>query len=150
MEINNVTIEWELFGKPYYGTPPVKEGAGPPNRKTEDGVGQSGIARSTTDDNKVVLPRDQTTTSDTRSLVPVKQYIAKDNTENSFPDKGLDPKKTFSVAKSIYSLNIDTHFVKNQYAIDKVVMDITERAVNKYREAQAYGYRLISTLEVYA
>ncbi len=112
--------------------------------------GQSGIARSTTDGNNVVLCRDQTTTSDSRILVPVKQYQTKDNTENSFPDKGLDLKKTFSVAKSIYFLNIDTHFVRNQYVIDKVVMDITERAVNKYREAQAYGYRLISTLEVYA
>ena len=140
----------EVLRKSLYGSRSVEESTGTSDKKRENDGGRSGIACSAADGGKIALSRNQIVKSDEYDLTSLRPSLTKQDNYGRFLDKGIDQKGAFSVGKTTFLLDIDTQLVQDQYTIDKVALDATSSAINKYREAQAYRFRNISTLEVYA
>jgi hypothetical protein len=109
------------------------------------------VEENTGTGDKIALSGNQIVKSDQLALSPLRPSLTKQDSCDPFLDKKIVPKSTFSIEKTTFRLDIDTQLVQDQYTIDKVALDATGgRAINKYREAQAYRFQNTSTLEVYA
>jgi hypothetical protein len=147
MALSYIISENNALAKPHYGLSKIPVGADVSNRKKDDSRRQSGIVRRATDDCRVVLSRDQNTASQGHSLVPVDRLSGNDVLKNSLPATYMPPSEASGIREVGYSVDIHTHYLNRHWASGTTVTGIMGRAINKYKEAQAFSSRANSTFE---
>jgi hypothetical protein len=147
MEIKIIRNESDLLREYHYNSRPVEGNTGVSNKKKEGGSHRGGIACDTVYGNKpALLPKGS---DQHRAIVPIRSSLAKKDSDIIFLNKEIDLKNAFSNENTGFSLNICTEVVKNKHAIGKVVLDVPDQRISKYREAQAYRLLPEPILEIY-
>ncbi|HVN97048.1 MAG TPA: hypothetical protein VMT62_11505 [Syntrophorhabdaceae bacterium] len=150
METTAIITQGNVAKVPYYGSRPIAE-TSRPNREKQDGAPKGSVAADAARDDKGLARAGETrVTNGSTSLLPVERFLTPEGTGNSSYGTEVCPARVATGIKIGYTLNVDTQFVKDQYAIDKVVTGMIQSGVSRYREVEAAGLRLMSTLEVYA
>ena len=150
MEIQIIRNEGEVFREYPYSSRPVEGNTSVPDRRKEDVRYHGGIARDTTFGNKpALLPKGSSRPTERKAIGPVRSALAKKDNDVVFLDNEIGLKDAFSDEGPLFSLNISTETVKDQYVIGKVNLDAANQKIGKYKEAQ--GYRLLPepSLEIY-
>jgi hypothetical protein len=147
MALTYIINENNALAKPRYGLSKIPVGADVSDRNRDDGRRQGGIVRRATDDGRAVLSRDQNIASQSHSLVPVDRLSGKDDARNSLPEIYVQPNETSGIREVGYFVDIHTHYLNRHCACGTAVTGIMGRAINKYREAQAFSSRANSTFE---
>jgi hypothetical protein len=151
MEITIIRNETEILNEYSYNARPVEGNAGVSNKKQKGGSHRGGIARDTAYDNKpALLPRGSVRPDEQKALAPIKSSLPKKDNDVIFLKKRINLEDTFSNENNLFFLNISTEVVKDQYAIGKVALDMSNQRTSKYREAKAYCLLPKPTLEIYA
>jgi hypothetical protein len=150
MKIQITQNESDVLREYPYSSRPVERSTGIFNKKEREDGRRGGIARDTAYGNKLALLSKESVKSDEyKAIVPKKSFLAKEDNGIIFLHKEIGRKDAFSKESALFSLNISTEAVKDQYAIGKVVFDIPDQKTSKYREVQAYRLLPESTLETY-
>jgi len=150
MEIQIIRNEGEVFREYPYSSRPVEGNTGVPDRRKEDGSHHGGIARDTTFGNRpAFLPKGSPKPNERNAIGPVRLSLAKKDNDIVFLDKEIGLKDASSDESPLFSFNISTETVKDQYAIGKVNLDAANQRINKYKEAQAYRLLPEPSLEIY-
>jgi len=150
MEIQIIRNEGDVLREYRYSSRPVERSTGISNKNGGEDGRRGGIARDTAYGNKLALLSKESVKSDERkAIVPKKSSLAKKDNDIIFLNKEIGRKDAFSNENTLFTLNISTEAVKDQYAIGKVVFDIPYQKTSKYREVQAYRLLPESTLETY-
>jgi hypothetical protein len=147
MALTYIISENNALAKPHYGLSKIPVGADLSNKNRDDGRRQSGIVRRATDDDRAVLSRDQNTASQSHSLIPVDRLSGKEDAKNSLPGAYMQPNETSGIREVGYFVDMRTHYLNRHFARGTAVTGIMGRAINKYREAQAFSSRANSTFE---
>jgi hypothetical protein len=140
MALTYIISENNTLAKPRYGLSKIPVGADVSNRNRDDSRRQRGIVRRTTDDGRAVLSRDQNAASQSHSLIAV-------DAKNSLPGTYMQPNETSGIREVGYFVDIHTHYLNRHCVCGMAVTGIMGRAINKYREAQAFSSRANSTFE---
>ncbi len=148
MALTYIISENNALSKPHYGLSKIPVGADVSNRNRDYSRRQSRIARRAADDDRVVLSRDQSTDSQSRSLTPGDRLSKQDDAKNSLPGTYMQPNKTSGIREVGYFVDIHTHYLNRRCACGTGVTGMVGRAINKYTEAQAFSLRANSTFEV--
>jgi len=147
MALTYIISENKALTKPHYGLSKIPVGADVSNRNRDESRRQSGIVRRAVDDGRAVLSRDQNTASQGHSLIPVDRLSGKEDVRNSLPGTYMQPSETSGIREVEYSVAIHTHYLNRHYDCGTAVTGVRGRAINKYREAQAFSSRANSTFE---
>ena len=147
MALTYIISENNASAKPHYGLSKIPVRADVSNRNRDDSRRQSGIVRRATDDGRAVHSRDQNTASQSHSLIPVERLSGRDDAKNSLPGTCMQPNETSGIREAGYFVDIHTHYLNRHRACGTAVTGIMGRAINKYREAQAFSSRANSTFE---
>ncbi len=151
MEIQTTRNENEIFREYSYTSHPIERNAGVSNKKKENGSQHGGITRDATLGAKTaLLPKGSVRSDEHKAIAPIKSSLTKKDNDIIFLNKEMDTEDAFSSGNTLFSLNISTEAVKDQYAIGKVALDIPDQRISKYREARAYRLLPEPTLETYA
>ena len=147
MALTYIINENNALAKPHYGLSKIPVGADVSNRNRDDSRRQGGIVRRTTYDGIAILSRDQNTASQSHSLIPVDRLSGKEDVKNSLPGTYIQPNGTSGIREVECSVDIHTHYLNRHYDCGTAVTGVMGRAINKYREAQAFSSRANSTFE---
>jgi hypothetical protein len=151
MEITIIRNESEILNEYSYNAHPVEGNAGVSNKRQKGNSHRGGIARDTFYDNKpALLPKGSVRPDEQKALEPIKPSLPKKDNDVIFLKKRINLEDAFSNENTFFFLNISTEAVKDQYAIGKVALDISNQRTSKYREVQAYCLLPKPTLEIYA
>jgi hypothetical protein len=150
MKIQILRNESDILREYPYGSRPVENNAGISNKRRENGNNRGGIARDTVYGNKLALPHNGSAGPDKqKAIVPIKSSLIKKDNDVIFLNKMINPKDTSNSDQTPFFLNTSTEFVKDQYEIGKIALDIPRQRISKYREAQAYRLLQEPILEIF-
>jgi hypothetical protein len=147
MALTYIISENNALARPHYGLSKIPVGADVSNRNKDDSRRQGGIVRRAIDDGGTILSRDQNTASKSHSLIPVDRLSGKDDARNALPGTRIQPSEISGIREVGYFVDIHTHYLHRHSACGTAVMGAMGRAINKYREAQAFSSRANSTFE---
>jgi hypothetical protein len=151
MEIQIIRNETELLRKYPYSSRPVEGNTSVSNKKKEGGSYRGGIARDNAYSNKpALLPNRSVRPDEQKAIAPIKSSLTKKDNGIIFLNTEMGLKNVFNNENTLFFLNISTEVVKDQYAMGKVVLNIADQRISKYREAQAYRLLPEPILEIYA
>jgi hypothetical protein len=151
MEIQNIRNETELLRKYPYSSRPVEGNTSVSNKKREGGSHRGGIARDNAYSNKpALLPKRSVRPDEQKAIAAIKSSLTKKDNETIFLNKEIGLKNAFNNENALFFLNISTEAVKDQYAMGKIVLNIADQRISKYREVQAYRLLPEPILEIYA
>ena len=151
MEIQIIRNENDLLREYPYGSRPVEGNTNVSNKKGGGGSHPGGIARDTAYGNKpALLPKGSVRPDEQKAIAPIKSSLTKKDNETIFLNKEIGLKNAFNNENTLFFLNISTEVVKDRYAIRKIVLNMADQRISKYREAQAYRLSPEPILEIYA
>jgi hypothetical protein len=150
MEIQILKNESDILREYPYGSRPVENNAGISNKRRENNSNRGKVARDTVYSDKLALPHKGSARPDKqKAIAPIKSSFIKKDNGVIFLKKMINPKDTSNSDQTLFFLNISTEFVKDQYGIGKIALDIPRQKISKYREAQAYRLLQEPILEIF-
>jgi hypothetical protein len=151
METQIIRNENKPLREYLYRFSPVEGNISVSNKKKEGSSRRGGLARDTAYGNKpALLPKGSVRPDEQKAIAPIKSSLTKQDRGIIFLNKESGLKDAFNSEKTPFTLNISSEAVTDQYAMGRVVLNVADQRIFKYREAQAYRLLPEPILEIYA